>query len=190
MRQHPATALLRLWTIGHSTRSSEDFVALLCAHSIERLIDIRRYAGSRRYPHFHADALAKELSKAGLSYEAMPTLGGRRTAHSDSLNRGWKNAGFRGYADYMQTEEFAKALDELRGYGANARTAIMCAEAVPWRCHRSLVADALVACGWEVIHILGPGQVKSHQLTAFATIRAGRLLYPAPPDEDATPRLL
>ena len=190
MRQQPATRPSRLWTIGHSTRSSEEFVALLQAHNIERLIDIRRYPGSRRYPHFHSDALAKSLPTAGLCYEEMPTLGGRRTARPDSPNSGWKNAGFRGYADYMQTEEFHTAVDQLMAHGVKDRTAIMCAEAVPWRCHRSLVADMLVTRGWEVRHIMGIGQVKPHQLTAFATIQAGRLIYPAPTDQDAVPRLL
>lgn len=178
-----------LWTIGHSTRSNEEFLALLLAHDIRRVIDIRRYPGSRRYPHFHSDALARNLTEAGLCYEQMPTLGGRRTAQSDSLNRGWKNASFRGYADYMQTEEFQRAVAGLMAQGMKGSTAIMCAEALPWRCHRSLVADALVTQGWEVVHIMGPGQVKIHHLTAFAVIQAGRLVYPAPADQDAPPQL-
>jgi len=187
---HPLTTPSpRLWTIGHSTRSSDEFLALLQVHDIQRLIDIRRYAGSRRYPHFHSDALAQSLSMAGLWYEEMPALGGRRTAQSDSQNSGWKNASFRGYADYMQTDEFDRALEELMAQGENDRTAIMCAEAVPWRCHRSLVADALVARGWEVTHILGAGQGKSHHLTTFAMIQAGRLIYPVPSDQHTTLRM-
>ncbi|MGC3975983.1 MAG: DUF488 domain-containing protein [Nitrospira sp.] len=189
MNQQLPTPFRRLWTIGHSTRSSDEFLGILHIHGIQRLIDIRRYAGSRRYPHFHSDALAQSCPPAGLWYEAMPALGGRRTARSDSPNGGWKNASFRGYADYMQTEQFDKALEELMAQGENGRTAVMCAEAVPWRCHRSLVADALVARGWEVIHILGPGQGKPHQLTTFAMIQSGRVIYPAPSDQCSTLRM-
>lgn len=179
----------RLWTIGHSTRSIDEFLALLQIHDFQRLIDIRRYAGSRRYPQFHATALAQSLSTAGLWYEELSTLGGRRTARPDSPNMGWKNESFRGYADYMQTEEFDRALDDLMSHGENERTAIMCAEALPWRCHRSLVADALVARGWDVTHILGAGQGKPHQLTTFAMIQSGRVIYPAPSDECSTLRM-
>lgn len=189
MSQPLAIPLRRLWTIGHSTRSSEEFLALLQIEDIQLLIDIRRYPGSRRCPHFHSTALASSLSPAGIRYEEMPALGGRRPARSDSPNSGWKNAGFRGYADYMQTEEFDRALDELMVHGENERTAIMCAEAVPWRCHRTLVADALVARGWDVTHILGAAQEKPHHLTAFAVIQAGRLVYPAPPDPNSTLRM-
>lgn len=189
MSQDLITPPRRLWTIGHSTRSSEEFLLLLQSHDIQRLIDIRRYPGSRRYPHFHSAALANSLPGAGIWYEEMPTLGGRRTARSDSPNDGWKNASFRGYADYMQTAEFDQALDELMAQGEHERTAIMCAEAVPWRCHRSLVADALVVRGWEVIHILGVGQVKPHQLTTFAMLQDGRLIYPASPDHGSTLRM-
>ncbi len=189
MSQQPNTPPRRLWTIGHSTRSSNEFLALLQSHAIHRLIDIRRYPGSRRNPQFHAAALAKSLALAGCLYEEMPGLGGRRTARSDSPNGGWKNAGFRGYADYMQTEEFAVALDELMTRATKEQTAIMCAEAVPWRCHRSLVADALVVRGWDITHILGPGQIKPHQLTAFAQVESGRLVYPAAPDPGSTLRL-
>ncbi len=178
-----------LWTIGHSTRSSEEFLSLLTAHEISRLVDVRRYPGSRRYPHFHSAALAKSLTEAGLAYQHMPNLGGRRTARSDSHNNGWKNASFRGYADYMQTEEFQGAIEELMAYNTHLRTAIMCAEAVPWRCHRSLIADALVMRGWQVVHIMGPGQVQTHRLTAFAVLQGDRLLYPAPTDQDTPPRL-
>lgn len=189
MNQELTTPSRRLWTIGHSTRSSDEFLALLHVHDIQRLIDVRRHAGSRRYPHFHSDALAQSLPMAGLSYEELPALGGRRTARADSPNSGWKNASFRGYADYMQTEEFDRALEELMAQGENDRTAIMCAEAVPWRCHRSLVADALVARGWDVTHILGAGQGKPHQLTTFAMIQAGRVIYPAPSDQCSTLRM-
>ena len=190
MRQELTTPPRRLWTIGHSTRSGEELLALLQRHDIQRLIDIRRYPGSRRYPHFHSVALAKNLPLAGLAYEEMPALGGRRTARADSPNNGWKNASFRGYADYMQTEEFDRALDELMAHGKHERTAIMCAEAVPWRCHRSLVADALVIRGWEVTHILGHGQIRPHHLTTFAKVQSGRLVYPASPDPSSTLQML
>jgi uncharacterized protein (DUF488 family) len=189
MDEQPAMSQGTIWTIGHSTRSSAEFLMLLQEHNIRRLIDIRRYAGSRRYPHFHSDALNKTLAEAGLGYRHMPELGGRRTPRPDSQNNGWKNAGFRGYADYMATDAFQRALRELMTDATAARTAIMCAEALPWRCHRSLVADALVTGGWEIVHIMGPGQVKRHQLTAFAVIQAGRLVYPAATDQDAPPRL-
>lgn len=190
MSQSLLTPTQRLWTIGHSTRSIEEFLALLQTHGVQRLVDIRRYPGSRRYPHFHSAALAKRVPMAGIRYEEMPRLGGRRTARSDSPNNGWKNAGFRGYADYMQTEEFERALGELMAHGEHERTAIMCAEAVPWRCHRSLVADALVSRGWEVTHILSAGQVKPHQLTTFAIVQSDHLIYPAPPDQRSTPLML
>jgi uncharacterized protein (DUF488 family) len=183
------TAPPLLWTIGHSTRSSEEFVALLRAYDIQRLIDIRRYPGSRRYPHFHSDALTRSFAEAGLDYEHMPALGGRRATTADSPNKGWKNAGFRGYADYMQTEEFQSAIEALMVKGRTSRTSVMCAEAVPWRCHRSLVADALVSRGWEVHHILSPDRVQIHRLTSFAVIQTDRLIYPAPADQDAPPRL-
>ncbi|MCC2640501.1 MAG: hypothetical protein K0S45_914 [Nitrospira sp.] len=188
--EHAAIAALpTLWTIGHSTRSNDEFMALLRAYDIRRLIDIRRYPGSRRYPHFQSDLLAKSLAEAGLGYGHMPALGGRRATTPDSVNKGWKNAGFRGYADYMQTGEFQNALKGLMAESRCARTVIMCAEAVPWRCHRSLVADALVTCGWEVHHILSPDRVQIHRLTAFAVMQNDRLVYPAPADQDAPPRL-
>lgn len=189
MSQDLTTPPRRLWTIGHSTRSHQEFLLLLQSHDIQRLIDIRRYPGSRRSPHFHSAALAQSLPLAGIRYDDMPTLGGRRTARSDSPNDGWKNASFRGYADYMQTAEFDQALDGLMAQGRRERTAIMCAEAVPWRCHRSLVADALVVRGWEVIHLLGIGQVQIHRLTSFAVSQGKRLVYPKPAEEEDPPRL-
>lgn len=184
-----AAGRVTLWTIGHSTRSSDEFLALLQEHAIRRLIDIRRYAGSRRYPHFHSDALNNRLTDAGLEYHQSVELGGRRTARPDSPNRGWNNAGFRGYADYMGTEAFQHALHTLMTDAAASPTAIMCAEAVPWRCHRTLVADALVIHGWQVVHILGHGQIKRHELTTFARVEGDRIVYPAPADEEAPPRL-
>ena len=185
----PLTTAPTLWTIGHSTRTNEEFLALLSAQGIARLVDVRRYPGSRRYPHFHSDALAESLTEAGLTYRHMPNLGGRRVASPDSSNKGWKNASFRGYADYMQTDEFQEALKTLRAEATRSRTVIMCAEAVPWRCHRSLIADRLLTSGWNVWHILGPGQVQTHRLTAFAVVQGDRLLYPLPADQEAPPRL-
>lgn len=184
----PSDTDLQIWTVGHSTRSSEEFVALLLAYEIHRLIDIRRYPGSRRYPHFNSDCLAESLSAAGLGYEHLPELGGRRRARPDSPNGGWKNTSFRGYADYMQTEEFRRAVEELIACGNKERTVIMCAEAVPWRCHRSLVADALLIRGWEITHILGTGQAQLHRLTSFAVVQGDGLVYPAPA-ADTPPRL-
>jgi hypothetical protein len=131
MNLQPLTTPPTLWTIGHSTRSREDFLALLSAHGITQLIDVRRYPGSRRYPHFHSDALKKNLADAGLVYRHLPDLGGRRPARSHSPNDGWKNASFRGYADYMHTDEFHRAIDVLTAEATRSRTAIMCAEAVP-----------------------------------------------------------
>ncbi len=185
----PPIAFTTLWTIGHSTRSSEEFLALLTVHEISRLVDVRRYPGSRRYPHFHSDALAKSLTEAGVDYRHMPALGGRRTTRADSPNGGWRNASFRGYADYMLTDEFRRASEKLMANAAQSRTVIMCAEAVPWRCHRLMVADTFVARGWEVVHIMGPGQIQTHRLTAFAVLKEDRLLYLAPTDQEAPPRL-
>ena len=189
MSQSPSTTQSTLWTIGHSTRSREDFLSLLTKHEITLLIDVRRYPGSRRYPHFSSDGLAVSLTEADLSYRHMPDLGGRRTARSDSPNDGWKNAGFRGYADYMQTEAFQQAIEELTSSAARSRTVIMCAEAVPWRCHRSLIADRLVINGWEVRHITGLSQAQKHRLTAFAVQRGRDLIYPASADHETPPRL-
>ena len=185
----PVTTAPTIWTIGHSTRSNEDFLALLSAHKIAQLVDVRRFPGSRRYPHFHSDALAHSLTEAGLIYRHEPNLGGRRAARPDSPNMGWKNASFRGYADYMHTEEFQEALETLIADATPSRTVIMCAEAVPWRCHRSLIADRLLTNGWDVWHIMGPSQVQQHRLTSFAVRQGDRLLYPTPMDEEAPPRL-
>lgn len=175
-----------LWTIGHSTRPIDEFVKLLKAHRIERLVDVRTVPRSRHNPQFNADALAESLAGAGISYQHRPNLGGLRKPKKDSLNRGWRNESFRGYADYMQTDEFWSALEDLMAYGKDKNTAIMCAEAVPWRCHRSLIADALVTQDCEVRHIMTETKADRHQLTSFATIDHGVVRYP---DPDATPRL-
>ncbi len=167
------------WTIGHSIRTLEEFVTLLAAHHVRCLVDVRRFPGSRRVPHFNQEPLKAGLEHAGLSYRSIPSLGGRRPTRAGSLNGGWKNASFRGYADYMQSTEFDAALGELLDIGQVLPTAIMCAEAVPWRCHRSLIADALIVRGCEVRHILSVSRWDSHHLTSFARFEAGRLTYPA-----------
>ncbi len=171
-----------LWTVGHSTHGLEEFLALLRVHAVATVADVRRYPASRRHPHFAGGPLARALADAGLGYLHLPGLGGRRPARRDSPNRGWRSAGFRGYADYMQTDEFEGHLATLLARAAAAPTAIMCAEAVPWRCHRQLVADALVVRGREVRHILGAAPAQPHVLTPFARLDGTRLTYPGPPD--------
>ena len=170
---------MTVFTIGHSTRPLEDFLALLRAHSITQLADIRTVPKSRRHPHFAGDALARSLADAGIVYRHIAGLGGLRKPRRDSRNAGWHNDSFRGYADYMATDEFERALGELIEWSGSGPTAIMCAEAVWWRCHRQLVADALVARGVEVRHITSGGPAPAHQLTEFARVdAAGRLTYP------------
>ncbi|HEY6843976.1 MAG TPA: DUF488 domain-containing protein [Thermoanaerobaculia bacterium] len=163
---------MRIWTIGHSTRTLDELVSLLREHDIERLADIRRYPGSRRYPHFSRESLAENLP---IAYVHMPELGGRRRPRPDSPNTAWRNEQFRGYADYMATPEFKSAIDAL--LASDHRTAIMCAEAVPWRCHRNLVADALTRRGHEVIHILGPGASQKHVINPMARVVDDHLEY-------------
>jgi len=166
-----------MWTIGHSTRTLGALLALLRAHGIERVVDVRRFPRSRRHPHVNADALARDLPAAGIAYRHLPGLGGFRRPRADSHNTGWRNASFRGYADYMETAEFAGHLETLLEEARAGRTAIMCAEAVPWRCHRSLIADALVARGVEVRHILGPQRAEPHALTTGAHVNGTRVVY-------------
>jgi uncharacterized protein (DUF488 family) len=169
-----------LWTIGHSTRSLDEFLALLRAHAITRLVDVRRVPSSRRHPHFAAAALARALGTAGIEYVHEPDLGGHRKPRPDSVNVYWREEAFRGYADHLATPEFGAALERLVASGATLRTAFLCAEAVPWRCHRQLISDALVARGHAVSHILGPGPAEAHVLRAEARVDAeGRVSYPA-----------
>ncbi|MEX5215811.1 MAG: DUF488 domain-containing protein [Nitrospiraceae bacterium] len=177
-----------IWTIGHSTRPIQDFLALLQAHGIRHLVDVRTIPRSRHSPQFNTEALHRSLKLAGLGSVHAGELGGLRKPTKDSFNFGWKNASFRGYADYMQTTAFWNALDELMATGRERPTAIMCAEAVPWRCHRSLIADALLTRGCGVRHIMTPDRADEHRLTSFAKIEGSRLSYPAPADDDA-PRL-
>ena len=168
-----------VWTVGHSTRPLAEFLDLLAQDEIEAVADVRRYPGSRRWPHFAREPLAQALGKRGLAYMWLPELGGRRTPRADSPNTAWRSASFRGYADYMATEAFAEGLDRLVNVACGLRTAIMCAESLWWRCHRGLIADVLRWYKFEVIHILGPGSTAPHPYTAAARIVGGRLSYSA-----------
>jgi len=165
-------------TIGHSTRAIDEFVRLLRQHGVERLVDIRTIPRSRRNPQFNSEALAKSLERERIDYTHIKELGGLRHAHKDSINTGWRNASFRGYADYMQTEEFAVAVRRLLQLFAGKRCAVMCAESVPWRCHRSLLADALAARGIPVEHILSGCRRDLHNITPFARIENEKVTYP------------
>jgi uncharacterized protein (DUF488 family) len=167
-----------IFTVGHSTLPLESFVELLQAYGIERLADIRTIPRSRRNPQFNADTLPVELAKQGIEYQPMPELGGLRHARKDSPNMGWRNDSFRGYADYMQTPAFADAVEALVKAGREKRTAIMCAEAVPWRCHRSLVADALLVRDVPVVEILSGADWRPHKLTGFAAVDGLSITYP------------
>lgn len=170
-----------IFTVGHSTLPGDRFVALLNAYGIERLADIRTVPRSRRNPQFNADTLAHSLAAEHIEYVPMPALGGLRDARKDSPNTGWRNESFRGYADYMQSAEFGAALEALMQMGREKRTAIMCAEAVPWRCHRSLVADALNVHGVPAVEILSAGSHRMHKLTPFARVDGASITYP--PDQ-------
>ncbi len=167
-------------TIGHSTRDWESFLNLLHGSGVQLLADVRTVPRSRRNPQFNREVLPETLEPAGIDYVHLAKLGGLRKARPDSTNTGWENLSFRGYADYMQTEPFRSGLDELIELASQKRTAIMCAEAVPWRCHRSLIADALVARGISVEHILSSTRRRPHSLTSFARVAAGQVSYPSP----------
>ena len=176
---------LTLFTIGHSNRSLEALIAMLRAHEITRLVDIRTIPRSRHNPQFNRETLPEALAAAGIAYEHRKGLGGLRRPRADSANRGWRNDGFRGFADYMETAEFAAELAALAADAEAAPTAVMCAEAVPWRCHRSLVADALLVRGHAVEHIMSEVLRQAHKLTPFARVEAGRITYP--PEEATLP---
>ena len=165
-------------TIGHSTRSIEEFIRLLELHGIDQLADIRTIPRSRHNPQFNLESLSSSLRETGVAYQHLPLLGGLRQTRSDSVNTAWRNSSFRGFADYMQTSEFAEGLQQLIELASKAPTAIMCAEAVPWRCHRALVSDALSARGFAVQHIQSASVVQSHSLTPFAKIDGTRVTYP------------
>jgi uncharacterized protein (DUF488 family) len=168
-----------IFTIGHSTRSLDDLIAMLKAHSIRRLIDVRTMPRSRKNPQFNRETMPAALALHGIAYEHEARLGGLRRARVDSQNTGWKNASFRGYADYMQTTDFEEGLERLVKAGGRERVAIMCAEAVPWRCHRSLVADALSVRGVPVEHVMSTTKSQTHSMTRFAKVSDGRICYPA-----------
>ena len=168
-----------IWTAGHSNRPMVELVALLTDFSISMLADVRRFPGSKRQPQFARDSLEASLRDAGIGYRHFEALGGRRgRTREGSPNTAWRSESFNAYADHMQTEGFQVALAELMTLAASSPTAILCAEAVPWRCHRQLIADTLLACGWEVRHILGLGQVRTHRLTEFARVAEGQVTYP------------
>jgi uncharacterized protein (DUF488 family) len=174
-----------IYTIGHSTRTIEQFIALLRENGVELLVDVRRFPGSRRHPQFGSAALAASLAAAGVGYVHAEALGGRRSSEAGaaSPNTAWRNGAFRAYADYMATPEFRAALDRLVGLSRERTAAIMCAEAVPWRCHRRLITDALLARGISVADITGPGGATPARLSAHAVIRPdGTLIYPAQPE--------
>ncbi len=168
---------ISLWTIGHSTLSIEDFISKLRSFEMQLLADVRSYPGSRRYPHFNKEKLNGSLSDAGIRYEHFPELGGRRRARPDSLNMTWRNESFRGYADYMETNEFRQGVERLLDLAAKQRLAIMCSEAVWWRCHRSLISDYLKVKGIDVRHIMSIGKAEPHPLTSAARIVNGELSY-------------
>lgn len=177
----------RIWTVGHSTRSFEELVAILDDSGIETLVDVRTVPRSRRLPHFNRQTLEEELPKQGVEYVHMPRLGGFRRAAADSPNSAWRNASFRGFADYMLTDQFEDATDELVQIAGRQQTAIMCSEAVPWRCHRSLIADALTARGTPVTHLVGRKREQEHTLTSFARVEGDRVTYPSAEPQLALP---
>lgn len=166
-----------IWTIGHSTRSLDEFLGLLRTFGVETIADVRSHPGSRKYPHFGQEQLADALREHGYHYEWYRALGGRRRARADSPNTVWRNMSFRGYADYMDTSAFRNALEDLIEHTAHTRTALMCAEAVWWRCHRSMIADSLCVKGIEVVHILDEQHQQIHPMTTPAHVVNGRLRY-------------
>jgi len=169
---------VRIWTIGHSTRNIDEFISLLEKNGIKLLVDVRMFPGSKRYSQFGREALSNALSQHAIRYEHFPELGGRRKPNADSRNTAWRNASFRGYADYIETEEFRKGIGRLLDFANEfGETAIMCAEAVWWRCHRSLISDYLKARGIEVIHILDANKIERHPFTSAARIVHGSLSY-------------
>jgi len=169
-----------VWTIGHSTRTAQEFLGLLAHYCIQAIVDVRSLPGSRKYPQYDQEALSLTLAEHGIEYHWLKSLGGRRRALRDSPNTAWRNASFRGYADYMATSEFARGFSELKQLATHARCALMCAEAVWWRCHRSMIADALCVEGVKVFHILDAGHSPLHPMTSPARILNGQLSYTLP----------
>jgi uncharacterized protein (DUF488 family) len=166
-----------IWTVGHSTRPIQEFIAILESFLIELLIDVRSYPGSRKYPQFNIENLSVSLQENGIEYIHMKELGGRRRPKKNSKNTAWKNDAFKGYADYMETEDFKNGMDKLAGFALTKRSSIMCAEALWWRCHRSLLSDYLKLNGWNVHHIMGINKSEEHRYTKPAKIRQGELFY-------------
>jgi uncharacterized protein (DUF488 family) len=164
-------------TIGHSTRTIEEFIALLLSHGVGMVVDVRTVPRSRHNPQFNRDTIPETLAAADVAYSHMPGLGGLRHARAGSPNSGWQNDSFRGFADFMQCSEFAENIDKLIELGKSGPIALMCAEALPWRCHRSLIADALLVRGVNVAHIMGRGKRMAHELTSFARVDGGRIVY-------------
>ncbi|MDD5489284.1 MAG: DUF488 domain-containing protein [Candidatus Moranbacteria bacterium] len=167
-----------IYTIGHSTRPANEFIDVLNAYNIEKVLDVRTVPKSRHNPQFNKEQLGKTLEEVNIGYQHLKLLGGLRHTTKNSVNLGWKNASFRGYADYMQTADFSKGLDELINLAEKQTVAVMCAEAVPWRCHRSMIADALTKKNFKVIHILNDESSYPHRLTAFLKIKSGKIFYP------------
>src|SRR5579859_2545753 len=174
-KEEPSSIVL---TVGHSTRTLVEFIGLLQAHAVSRVVDVRTVPRSRHNPQFNQTSLPRALKKAGLGYVHLPGLGGLRHAKRDSINVGWRNASFRGFADYMQTPEFEQSLDELIRLSNQDHIVLMCAEAVPWRCHRSLIADALLVRGIRTEDIMSPTRNQVHTLTPFARVRGMNITYP------------
>lgn len=171
-------AVYKLYSIGHSNRTLEEFIALLKAHAIKQVIDVRTIPKSRHNPQFNKKDLAISLRNNKIGYRHMKQLGGLRHAKADSQNLGWGNLSFRGFADYMQTDEFAEGIEKLKGVASKKKAVIMCAEAVPWRCHRSLIADVMTKDHWKVFDIMSLKTAELHKLTSFLRIRKGRIVYP------------
>ena len=166
-----------IWTIGHSTRSFEEFLEMLNSFSIKLIADVRSYPGSRRFPQFNKEALEVSLPQDNIQYAHLKKLGGRRKANPDSKNTGWRHAAFRGYADYMETNIFKDGIIDLANRALKQRTAYMCSEALWWRCHRSMISDYLRSQGWDVMHIMGIGKAELHSYTGPARIVNGKLNY-------------
>jgi uncharacterized protein (DUF488 family) len=177
-----------IFTIGHSTRPIDEFIGLLRSHEVQRLVDVRTVPRSRFNPQFDNSRLPALLQNAGIHYLHVPELGGLRKPRPDSPNKAWRNTSFRGYADHMQTDTFRHGLEHCLELADRERIALMCAEAVPWRCHRSLIADALLARGVEVLEITGEGRARAHTLTSFARTDGSAVTYPAPesPEEPSS----
>src|SRR5580700_1586026 len=179
---------LTIFTVGHSTHRLEEFVDLLKAHDIARIVDVRTIPKSRRVPQFNAESMAATLPRLGIDYVHLKSLGGLRHAKKDSVNTGWRNASFRGYADYMGTDEFRQGIERLLKLARTKRTAIMCAEAVPWRCHRSLIGDALLVRGVRVEDIMSATSSREHELTPFARVHGLEITYPGDGNQELFPK--